>query len=46
MSVAERGMNRLSRHYMTGIIRTYLNYIFASIVIITLTTLFIKDAFS
>lgn len=46
MALAERGMNRLSRLYMTGILRTYLIYIFASIVVITLTTLFIKDAFA
>lgn len=45
MAFGEKGMNRLSRLYMTGILRTYLIYMFASIVVITLTTLFIKDAF-
>lgn len=45
MSVAEKGMNYLSRLYMTGVLRTYLIYMFAAIVIITLATLFIKDAF-
>ena len=42
---SEKGMNRLSRFYMNGLIRTYLIYMFASIVVITLATLFIKDAF-
>lgn len=45
MAVGEKGMNRLSRLYMTGVLRTYLIYMFASIVFITLTTMFIKDAF-
>lgn len=45
MSFLEKGMNRLSRLYMTGVLRTYLIYIFASMVVIILTTLFIKDAF-
>src|SRR5699024_4187103 len=45
MAAAEKGMNRLSRPYMTGVLRTYLIYMFASIVVITLTTLFVKDAF-
>jgi multicomponent Na+:H+ antiporter subunit A len=44
MVIGEKGMNRLSRFYMTGILRTYFIYIFTSIVIITLTTLFVKDA--
>ena len=38
-------MNRLSRFYMTGLIRTYLLYMFAFIVAITTATLFIKEAF-
>ena len=38
-------MNRLSRLYMTGLIRTYLLYMFAFIVAITTATLFIKEAF-
>ena len=45
MAAGEKGMNRLSRLYMTGVLRTYLIYMFASIVVITLTTLFVKDAF-
>src|SRR5699024_8982251 len=31
MRLAEKGMNRLSRLYMTGVLRTYLIYMFASI---------------
>src|SRR5699024_8986771 len=46
MRFGEKTMNRLSRFYMTGILRTFLIYIFVSIVIIMLTTLFIKDAFT
>src|SRR5699024_10341520 len=46
MTFGEKGMNKLSRLYMTGILRSYLIYIFASIVAITLVTLFIKDAFA
>lgn len=45
MLVGEKGMNRLSRSYMTGIMRTYLLAIFAFISVITLTALFMKDAF-
>lgn len=45
MVFAEKTMNRLSRFYMTGILRTYLIYIFAAIVAITLFTLVTKDAF-
>lgn len=45
MMAGEKGMNRLSRLYMTGVFRTYLIYMFVSIVVITLATLFIKDAF-
>ena len=43
--VGESGMNRLSRFYMTGLIRSYLIYMFGFIVVITTATLFIKDAF-
>ncbi|MHA6261240.1 Na+/H+ antiporter subunit A [Sporosarcina sp. CAU 1771] len=42
---SETGMNRLSRFYMDGLIRSYLIYMFAFIVIITNITLFVKDAF-
>ena len=45
MWMSEGGMNRLSRLYMTGLIRTYLLYMFAFIVAITTATLFIKEAF-
>ncbi len=45
MLFSEAGMNRLSRFYMTGLIRTYLLYMFAFIVAITTATLFIKEAF-
>lgn len=45
MVAAEKSMNRLSRLYMTGILRTYLMYIFSSIVVITLWSLFTKEAF-
>lgn len=42
---SESGMNRLSRFYMTGLIRTYLLYMFAFIIAITTAALFIKEAF-
>lgn len=45
MMFGEKGMNRLSRFYMTGLIRTYLVYMFAFIVAATLLTMYIKDAF-
>ena len=45
MLFSEGGMNRLSRFYMTGLIRTYLIYMFAFIAAITAATLFIKEAF-
>ncbi len=45
MTFGEGGMNRLSRFYMTGLIRTYLLYMFAFIIAITTATLFIKNAF-
>lgn len=45
MVFGEKGMNRLSRFYMTGLIRTYLIYMFSFIVVTTLVTLFVQDAF-
>ena len=45
MVFSEGGMNRLSRFYMTGLIRTYLLYMFAFIIAITTTVLFMKEAF-
>ncbi|MEK5037467.1 Na+/H+ antiporter subunit A [Sporosarcina sp. FSL K6-3457] len=45
MLFGESGMNRLSRFYMTGLIRTYLLYMFAFIITITTAALFIKEAF-
>lgn len=45
MVFSEKTMNKLSRFYMTGSLRTYLIYIFVSTVVITLGTLFIKDGF-
>ncbi|MBE1556377.1 Na+/H+ antiporter subunit A [Sporosarcina limicola] len=45
MMLSENGMNRLSRFYMTGLIRTYLMYMFAFIASITTATLFLKNAF-
>ena len=45
MMFGEGGMNKLSRFYMTGLIRTYLIYMFAFIAAITAATLFIKEAF-
>lgn len=46
MTFGETTMNRLSRLFMTGILRTYLIYMFIAIVAIVLTTLFVKNAFS
>lgn len=45
MQFSEKGMNRLSRFYMTGVLRTYLIYMFFSIFLITTTVLFMQDAF-
>ncbi|KXH78325.1 Na+/H+ antiporter subunit A [Sporosarcina sp. HYO08] len=45
MIFGESGMNRLSRFYMTGLIRTYLIYMFAFIAAITTIMLFVQDAF-
>ncbi|AQQ52721.1 Na+/H+ antiporter subunit A [Planococcus lenghuensis] len=43
---SDAGMNRLSRLYMTGFIRSYLVYMFGFLVLITLGTLAITDAFA
>ena len=43
--LSEGGMNKLSRFYMNGLIRTYLIYMFVFIAAITTATLFIRDAF-
>lgn len=45
MMFGESGMNRLSRFYMTGLIRTYFIYMFAFIAAITTAALFIQEAF-
>ncbi|GKV56917.1 Na(+)/H(+) antiporter subunit A [Sporosarcina sp. NCCP-2222] len=45
MSFSEKGMNRISRFYMTGLIRTYMIYIFAFISVAVLVILFTQDAF-
>lgn len=45
MTFSEKGMNRLSRFYMTGLLRSYLMYMFFFIVAITMATLFMQDAF-
>lgn len=45
MIFGESGMNKLSRFYMTGHIRTYLIYMFAFITAITTATLFMQNAF-
>lgn len=45
MILSEKGMNRLSRSYMDGMMRTYFIYMFVAIAIGTLVTLFAKDAF-
>lgn len=44
-SLSEKGMNLFSRLYMTGIIRTYLLYMFAFLSVTVIAILFIKDAF-
>ncbi len=45
MTFSEKGTNRLSRFYMTGLIRTYLLYMFGAISVMTIATLFMKNAF-
>lgn len=41
----EEGTKKLSNLYMTGAIRHYLMYMFASIVLLVISTLFLKDGF-
>ena len=45
MSLSENGTNRLSNKYMTGYMRSYLIYMFSGIVLLTISTVLIKDAF-
>ena len=45
MDLSETGTNRLSSKYMTGYMRSYLIYMFSGIVILTISTIFIKNAF-
>ena len=45
MWLLETGMNRFSRLYMTGSMRSYLLYMFGSIAALVIGTLFVKDAF-
>lgn len=45
MRGSEKTMNRLSRSFMTGRIRTYLLYMFAALSAIVIVSLFAKDAF-
>ncbi|MBB4827003.1 multicomponent Na+:H+ antiporter subunit A [Sporosarcina luteola] len=45
MNFSEKGMNRISRFYMTGLIRTYMIYIFSFISVAVLVILFVQDAF-
>ncbi|MGB3260174.1 Na+/H+ antiporter subunit A [Paenisporosarcina sp.] len=45
MFLSEVGTNRLTRFYMTGYIRSYLVYMFTGIVLLTISTVFIKEAF-
>lgn len=46
MYLSDVGANRFSRLYMTGFMRSYLVYMFTGIVILTISTVLIKDAFS
>lgn len=46
MYISEVETNRLSRLYMTGYMRSYLVYMFTGIVLLTIGTVFIKDAFN
>lgn len=45
MFLSEVGTNRLTRLFMTGYMRSYLVYMFTGIVLLTVSTVFIKDAF-
>ncbi|MEK4090919.1 MULTISPECIES: Na+/H+ antiporter subunit A [unclassified Viridibacillus] len=46
MTFLDKDLNFISKLYMTGSIRNYLVYMFSFIVVITISTLFVKDAFS
>lgn len=46
LNFTESGMNKISRSYMTGIIRSYFMYMFAAIAIMTLIAVYVKDAFA
>ncbi len=45
MFLSEVGTNRLSRLYMTGYMRSYLVYMFTGIILLTISTVFIQNAF-
>lgn len=45
MFLSEAGTNRLSRLYMTGYMRSYLVYMFTGIILLTISTVFIQNAF-
>jgi multicomponent Na+:H+ antiporter subunit A len=45
MYLSEVGTNRLSRMYMTGYMRSYLVYMFTGIILLSISTVFIKNAF-
>lgn len=45
MTFSEKGMNKISRFFMTGVIRTYLIYMFAFFSVMTIAVLFAKGAF-
>jgi len=46
MRLADEDMTKVSKRYMTGSIRTYFIYMFAAIVIIVVSTLFMKDGYA
>jgi multicomponent Na+:H+ antiporter subunit A len=43
--LSEVGTNRLSRIYITGYMRSYLVYMFTGIILLTISTVFIQNAF-
>ncbi len=45
MFLSEVGTNRFSRIYMTGYMRSYLVYMFTGIILLTISTVFLKNAF-
>lgn len=45
MDLSETGTHRFSSLYMTGYMRSYLIYMFSAIILLTISTVFIKDAF-